>query len=222
MTTKIDANDSKIFQDLIAYTNVNPQLAIKRCDYAATELAILWNNKKNILKFYQDNNLYIYDLTKYQLILEHHNMISEMIKQIKELRLNKILEFGGGIGEFSINCAKNNLEITYYDLDGTIKNYALWRFKKHKCNVKIAEEYPLNQKWDLVNVMDVLEHLENPQEIISDLSKNTKYIFCNPEEVKYNIYFPQHISKFDLTEHFTQIKGYLWKNKTPTGASSGY
>ncbi len=213
MTTKIDANDSRIFQDLIAYTNVNPQLAIKRCDYAATELAILWDKKKSTIHFYQDNNIYIYDLTKYQLILEHRNIIQEMISQIKELKLNKILEFGGGIGEFSLTCANNNLNITYYDLNGVIKNYALWRFNKYKSEIKIAEEYPLNQKWDIVNVMDVLEHLENPQEIILHLSKNTKYIFCNPEEVKYNIYFPQHISKFSLTEHFTHIKGHLWKNK---------
>ena len=213
MEIKIDPQKSRLFKDLLDYTGLNEMLALRRCDYAVTELAILWDKKKSVLDFYREAELYIFDLTKYQLILESNQLVNKMINQIENLKLKKILEFGGGIGEFSVLCSEKDFDITYYDLDGEIKNYALWRFNKHQCDIKVAEKYPLDQQWDLVNMMDVLEHLENPQEVISDLSKNTDYIFCNPEEVKYNVFFPQHISKFDLGEYFELVEGYLWKNK---------
>lgn len=213
MEIKIDPQQSRLFKDLIDFTQLNPQLALKRCEYAAAELAVRWAKKKNVIDFYKGEDLYLFDLTKYQLILEHQGAVKKMIQQIQELKLNKILEFGGGIGEFSLHCAESGLDITYHDLDGVIKNYAQWRFDKHQAPVKLDSQNPFLQEWDLVNVMDVLEHLENPKEVISQLGQKAQYLFCNPEEVRYNHFFPQHISKFDLTPYFEQVDSYLWKNK---------
>ena len=139
-------------------------------------------------------------------------LLNSMQAQLKEIGAKKILEFGGGIGEFSIRCAKNELDITYHDLDGPTKDYALWRFEKHSADVKIGSETDLDKKWDLVNIMDVLEHIENPRPIIEKLSKNAKYIFCNPTEVKYNVFYPQHISKVDLDGKFEHVKEYLYRS----------
>tara|TARA_Y100000310_G_C20436887_1_gene694167 strand:+ start:154 stop:807 length:654 start_codon:yes stop_codon:yes gene_type:complete len=215
MERKIDVNKSEIFNDLVEYSQLPRELVLRRCEYAATELAILWRKKTSVIDYYTSTDLYIFDLTKYQLILESGNLIDQMINQIKERKLNKILEFGGGIGQFSILCDKNNLKVTYYDLDGKTKEYASWRFKKNNCSkITIKNEDPLNERWDCVNVMDVLEHLENPNEIILKLKDNAKFIFCNPDEVNYNIFFPQHISKFNLNEYFELVQGYLWKNKS--------
>ena len=214
MEITLDPATSRIFQDLVEYTQLPAELALRRCNYATTELAVLWQKRKNVVDFYTNDNLYLIDLTKYQLILEHHKVIMNMVNQIKELQLVKILEFGGGLGEFSLVCAEQGLSPTYYDLDGPIKQYALWRFKKHQQDsIIIAEQNSWQRPWDVVNTMDVLEHLENPQEVITTLSRCARYIFCNPEDVKYNIFYPQHISRFDLTPHFERVKGYLWKNK---------
>lgn len=203
---------SRIFQDLVEYTGLHLELVWKRCTYAANELAIKWKNKKSVIHFYQTEDLYLFDLTLYQLAFEHNNIITQMVQQIKELGLKKVLEFGGGIGEFSLVCAENRIIPIYYDLDGELKKYALWRFQKHKQNINVAKVYPLNEEWDLVNVMDILEHLEKPELVISDLVKNARYVFCNPDEIKYNVLYPQHISKFSLAPHFSLVKGYLWKN----------
>jgi protein-L-isoaspartate O-methyltransferase len=210
---KLDPASSRIFNDLVEYSKLPRELVLRRCNYAVSELAILWGKKKNVIDFYREADLYIYDLTKYQLILEHRQAVTQMVQQLKTIKVEKVLEFGGGIGEFSILCSEQGVKVTYHDLDGEIKNYALWRFQKHKANVVITMADPLQKKWDLVNVMDVLEHLENPEPIISQLAVNARYIFCNPEDVQYNIYYPQHISKFDLEPYFERLEGYLWKNK---------
>jgi len=209
----IDISKSRIFNDLIEYTKLPRKLVLNRCAYANKELAVLWHKKKNILDFYKDTDFYIFDLTKYQLTLEHDNIIKKMIKQIKDLKSEKILEYGGGIGEFSILCYENELNISYYDLNGKTKDYALWRFKKHTCQIKIAEEDCLDEEWDVINIMDVLEHLENPEEVILKLKDKAKYVFCNPDEIPYDEFYPQHISKFNLKEYFEHIEGNLWKNK---------
>ncbi len=214
MELKIDASKSRVFNDLADYTQLPRALLLNRCNYAVNELALLWYSKKDTLDFYKSSDFYIYDLTKYQLLLEGNGRIKKMIEQIKELGFKKILEYGGGIGEFSIFCSENDLDVTYYDLNGKIKDYALWRFNKHNCNIKIGNSDVLDEKWDIVNIMDVLEHLENPEKVISKLKANATYIFCNPAEVKYNRYFPQHTSKFDLTKDFEHIEQYLWKNKS--------
>jgi SAM-dependent methyltransferase len=211
---EIDVSKSRLFQDLIIYTKLPPELVWQRCNYAIFELAVQWHRKKDIEDYYKNAELYLYDLTKYQLRLEHLKLIGQIIIQLKGLSALRILEYGGGIGEFSIKCSENNLEVTYFDLDGVIKNYAIWRFARHKSSkVKVAQADPLDNQWDAINIMDVLEHLEHPEEVIIKLRKNAKYIFCNPNNVKYNVYYPQHISKYDITEDFEYVKGYLWKNK---------
>jgi len=214
MAQTFRVDQSRIFKDLVEYTGLHPQLVAKRCEYSPYELAVLWIKKKSVIDYYKSTDLYIFDLTKYQILLEAKDKIEAMIKQIKDLGFVKVLEYGGGIGEFSIKCHENEISSTYFDLDGKTKEYALWRFKKHECSkITVADSDPLEQEWDLVNVMDVLEHLEDPDEIVEKLAKKAKYIFCNPEDIKYNIYYPQHITKFDLTKFFERLDGYLWKNK---------
>ena len=205
---------SKIFRDLVEYSKLPPRLVAARCKYAVYELAIQWHYKKNIEDFYKNSEMYIYDLTQYQILLESHNHIKKMINQIKKLKLSRILEYGGGIGEFSLLCHENRLKITYYDINGVIKKYALWRFRKHMANrIDIAKQDTLNKKWDIVNIMDVLEHLENPSKIIKKLSLNARYIFCNPNQIKFNFIYPQHISKYNIKKDFEHVETYLWKNK---------
>ena len=206
--------NSRILNDLIEYSKLPPQLVYERCKYAVYELAIQWRRKKSIPDFYKNSELYLYDITYYQLLLESHGLISQMIKQIKKLRLHRIMEYGGGIGEFSLICDQNNMNVTYYDLDGVIKKYALWRFHKYKAKgITITKKDSLNEEWDIVNIMDVLEHLEKPNRVIERLSKKSRYIFCNPDQIQFNAFYPQHISKFNIRKYFKHLEVYLWKNK---------
>ena len=209
----IDASKSRVFLDLLEYTGLPPEFVLKRCQYAKVELAILWKKKKSVPHFYKDNDLFIYDLTEYQMRLEHGKLVRQMVSQLKRLGLRKVLEFGGGIGEFSIICSENGIDITYHDLDGVIRDYAAWRFRKHGFSVKVSDKDPLEERWDAVNVMDVLEHLEDPGPIIRKLAKNADYIFCNPDQVLYNELYPQHISRFDISRDFEHVEAYLWKRK---------
>src|SRR4030042_3210734 len=95
----IDISKTRIFNDLVEYTKIPRALVLQKCANAEKELAKLWKEKKNVIEFYKNTDLYLFDLTKYQIILEHQEEVKEMIGQIKALKLKKILEYGGGIGE---------------------------------------------------------------------------------------------------------------------------
>ena len=206
-----------IFLDLIEYTKLHKDLAIKRCNYAATELAILWHSKKSVIDYYTSTDLYIYDLVRYQMILENAGDMEMMLNQVKKIGYPlKILEWGGGIGQFSLLISKDSV-CHYYDLDGPIRDFAMWRFAKSNGNdIIVHDEDPLDESWDIVMIMDVLEHLEDPEKIISKLSDKARYIICNPNKmIHYSIYYPQHISRYQekLEEFFDYIGENLWKNK---------
>lgn len=214
-------NQIRIVEDLLEYTKLPKEIVTNRMNYAVVELAYRWHKHRgSTLSYYKNTDLYIYDLTNYQISLRGEpDMIQWMIDKIKELDGKAILEYGGGIGEFSLVCAEKGLLVNYYDIPSETREYAQWRFDKHDKDgwiIPVSSEQIINlNDWDFVNIMDVLEHLDNFQEIIEMLSKTTKYIFTNPDEIKFNVYFPEHISnyKLHLEKYFNHMDGYLWKNK---------
>lgn len=207
-----------LLEDLIEYTGKPPQLVINRCYYAKAELAWKWlewsEKKEGIVEFYRNTDLYIFDLTYYQLGIV--STVDKMIEETKKLRLKKILDFGGGIGEYTIRFMKETkTEITFLELKNSITmSYAKYRFRKHKISPKIVDEtYPWqDEKWDGIIAMDVLEHLEDPATVISSFERSAQYLWTNPQEVKYDVYYPQHISRYRLVG-FQRIGRYLWRNK---------
>ena len=223
-----EVRESELYRDLAEYLMPVPEeIILERLKYSPIELAYLWHKRKAERKstadFYRENDLYLFDLTVYQVLLESAGNIQKMIGQVCALGEGRsplrVLEFGGGIANFSIRLSRDSgldLETFYYDLDGPIKDYALWRMKKHNQGIGVFGESrdPFGEgKWDFVNVMDVLEHLDNPGPVIEKLAKSAEFIFVNPEEIAMDALHPQHISHYDISGDFRQIDGNLWKNK---------
>lgn len=207
------AND--ILDDLVEYTGKPRDLVIQRSKAAMAELAWQWHFRKDTLSYYRETDLYIFDLTKYQsqIVMD----LNLMIEELKVRKLKKVLDLGGGIGEYTIRAIKEaGCEVTFLDLkDSKTMEYAKWRFTKHGVRPTIVtEEYAWQQEdWDAVFAMDVIEHLEkkDAEETIEALKKHTMYVFANPEFIKFNDLFPQHITQFTL-QGFKSVGTQLWQN----------
>lgn len=212
------ARAREILNDLIDYTGQPAELVRSRCQYSTSELSWQFREGKyedNPLEFYRDTDLYVFDLTKYQSILVPH--VSIMVEQAKKNKIKKVLDLGGGIGEYTLRFMKEaGCEVTYMDLrDSFTANYAQWRFKRHKIEPKVeAEDFNWHeQAWDAVIAMDVLEHMEYDvaMKALETMRSNVQYVFCNPEAIKYNELYPQHITRFTL-QGFDHIDLNLYKN----------
>ena len=205
-----------LFEELAAYTGRNIELVRQRCRYAAYELAWQWPEfKDNPIEFYRTTDLYLYDLTQYQTEMHDtgwHHWFKDALKQIRPKR---ILDFGGGIGEYTINAwgagfpVDDFLEVAR---SSTMK-YAIHRMRQHGCEPAIRNEEQFIGSYDLIIAMDVLEHLPDPQPRIIEFAQRTKYLIANTENLPNGVYFPQHISKPDLHPYFKNIGGDLWEVK---------
>jgi len=94
--------------------------------------------------------------------------------------------------------------------------YARWRFNKHGVADKVKfmnEGFEVKQDYDFIVAMDVFEHMEKPQPVIEAIAKHTKYLFCNPNQIKYNWLYPQHISQFSLEPYFKKVDLYLYERR---------
>lgn len=202
-------------QELATYLNRPIEIVTERCKYSPFELAWKWPEYKDrTLDFYKENDLYLFDLTYYHDLIMPHRGTHEWFKDIiKRYDIKTVLDYGGGIGEYTILATEAGAKCDYLDVDGESKKYAQWRFDRRNIKPNMLNETAEDfGSYDLITIMDTLEHIPDPVPIIKKLSEKAKYIICNPEEIPYNWVYPCHISRFDLTPYFTKIENYLWKN----------
>lgn len=98
----------------------------------------------------------------------------------------KILIFGSGIGTEGIIAAQLGKQVTFYDLQGLTYDFLKFRVKRHKLkNVTFIDQeiiyhpghasYYSGQgfvMYDTIICLDVLEHVQHPQEMLNFLAKH--------------------------------------------------
>lgn len=200
-----------LYEELSEYTGL-PLRIVTECSRAAGWfLAKDWD-PTDVLGYYRKSDLYIYDLSFYQQEILGEEFYRWFCGCLKTKPLRG-LDLGGGIGEYTIQAMKLGHHMDFIDVDGETLKYAKWRFNKHGVNPEIHhEDFKIDKDYDFIVAMDVLEHLENPDERIKELAEHTQYVFANPDQVAYSVLYPQHISKYDLTPYFENT-GNLWKRK---------
>ena len=213
-----------LYEELAEFVNQDLALVKQRCRIAGIELAYQWEDQKDDpIAYYRDSDLYIFDLTGYQTALKNHDFHSWYQNLIKNYGWKTGLDFGGGIGEYTIVACQNGVEMDFSEVeDSQTLRYAHHRFEHHiivagknavNSPVIHSENYLPDKDFDFIVAMDVFEHMEKPEPVIKAIAEHTKYLFCNPEQIKFNWLYPQHISKFTLEPYFENIGLYLWRRK---------
>jgi len=207
---------SDFYQELSEYCQRDIELVKLRCEGASTELAWLFPTYKDkVLDYYKDTDLYIFGLTRYQEQLKGVAFHEWLEQFISNYDIKSMLDFGGGIGEYTIIGCKEGIQVIYQDIEySKTWEYATWRFEKHEVDPILWDEnHSIDRDFDLIVAMDVLEHLENPEPVIEAMAKHCKYLIINPDLIKFNYMFPEHISHYDIKPYFYNVQNYLWKNK---------
>jgi len=205
-----------LYEDLAEYTSRNPDLVRWRCKIAAIELAWEWEKyKDDPLAFYRESDLYIFDLTEYQSRLNEVGIHQWFVEKIMNNQWKTMLDYGGGIGEYTLIASKLGIKVDFLEVAGSkTLDYAKWRFNKYDIRPTIFDEnHKIDKKYDLIIAMDVLEHMSSPQPLIKDFASHSEFIMANPDQIVYNALYPQHISKYSLTDYFSLEERLLWKRK---------
>jgi len=128
----------------------------------------------------------------------HQKIISYLKNLFQKYNFKNALEIGCGIGIISEFISKHISEVTGIDISGENIKFAKATVKKVNFHCSDFLEFPVKEKFDLITLFDVLEHLpkethKNVFKRINEISKpNTIIIITIPDP-----YFLSHIRKYN-------------------------
>jgi len=142
----------------------------KTCELAYTD------SSKVPMKERREQTNIQYSLPEYKKELKKHTKkfikILKIIKKFK--KTGKLLDVGGGFGLFS-KVAKENSKFHVEIIEPNLETYFINKNNIKSHRVKL-ENFCQNTKrrYDVIVLLDVLEHFENPDKIIEDLKRILK------------------------------------------------
>lgn len=173
-----------IARELADYLNTGTQEVKAFWVCATSILKMEWEQKKpeteeEIVSFYNTSITYIYELCYWHTL----EMNEASIKNVKSLELalqqpgRNYLDFGGGTGSNIILFAKHGFNCTLADISSSILDFARWRLKRHGIMAEVVDlkhRQLGSEAYDFVTIVDTLEHVVNPVEVMKELVRVTK------------------------------------------------
>ncbi len=93
---------------------------------------------------------------------QHHLLYRHIAYTLSLLRLGRgrVLDFGGGNGNFSRALARRGFDVTYLDVPGEAADYVRWRAEREGVKVRVCHDLSEVQgPFDVIYSLDVVEHL---------------------------------------------------------------
>jgi 2-polyprenyl-3-methyl-5-hydroxy-6-metoxy-1,4-benzoquinol methylase len=164
----------------------------------------------NLSRYYESENYISHTDGKKSLfekiyqIAKQYNL-DQKLKLIKESTQGKsILDYGCGAGDFLQHMQKNG-----YDVTGMEPNPKANEISKSKIgneNVVNCELKDINQKFDIITMWHVLEHIPNLNEILAELKKHLNpggtLIIAVPNHLSYDAnYYGKYWAAYDVPRH---------------------
>jgi len=106
---------------------------------------------------------YLYDITQHHLLYKHIVFTLALFR----LARGRVLDFGGGNGDFACGLARRGLDVTYFDLPGQSAEFVRWRTGRENLRLTVVTDTSaLQGPFDTVFCLDVLEHLVDVRPVI--------------------------------------------------------
>jgi len=157
-----------------------------------------------VRKFYGEAREYLYDLVKWN----SSPAFQRLLSCLADVRGERVLDFGGGIGTASELLAVHGNDVYYYDLPSPVRDFSRWRFSRlNGCAPTMPEDWQAHAPYDRIVAIDVLEHV-HPGEFASTLRqliaalKPGSKLFAHSSWSNAEGTYPQH---YDHSSEFARI-----------------
>lgn len=108
--------------------------------------------------FYGTTREYLYDL----ILWNTSPGFQRLLGALSQVRGERVLEFGGGIGTLAEFLVTRGNTVHYHDLPGVVRDFAGWRFSRlpedMRARIEVVDRWPMDY-YDRVVAVDVIEHL---------------------------------------------------------------
>lgn len=166
-----EENRVETIQDLTLFTGKDQGEVDKLLLTSTGKLAANWHaqnpkTKAEVEQWYADNApYYIYDLAQFHIAYKHIVFTLD----IMALASGRVLDYGAGIGDLSLALAEKGMTVTYFDVPGQSRDYAQWNATRRNIKLDFASTHEeiADKVFDTIIVLDVLEHLFEPEQVLS-------------------------------------------------------
>jgi ubiquinone/menaquinone biosynthesis C-methylase UbiE len=179
--------DKSLIRDLITFYNQkmnytdNPlsyQEAICLLKTAARLNDDLWNilkpqSEAEINEYYRSVPWYPFELAYWHMIRYQKDIRKDIIKNC----FGSVLDYGGGIGDLSLELAKKGLRVTYADVESMNFQFANWLFSKYNQNIEIinlSRQPVIIGDYDVILCIDVIGQLTRPEQTINEFASHLR------------------------------------------------
>lgn len=217
-----------IYEEIAEFFHESIASVKAKCAQAHNRVNRLWQEAnpqtpEERICWYRTTDAHIYEGANWH---EQHMPIR---RAIAKKASGKILCFGSGIGTEGIIAAEMGKDVTFYDLDSLVYKFLKFRvalrnlknitfitdeLEEKRIENRIVYENPAFAKYDTIISIDVLEHLEHPQEVLnflgSRLQPNGVFLISAPFcKIGYFGHLPQNqFLDIDLMMKHARIKNY--------------
>lgn len=168
--------------------------------FKSIDINKLWEKRESLEKFYGNTDFYLYDLTHYANDTDRIAFGEELKRFIKKKNLKTGLDYGCGIGTDILSMFEGGIEYAYgIDIYSKCTEYMEWRIEdrhiKKPFQFMPVVENQIYPECDIVICIAVLEHIENPMEVLKGLVGCCKYMVLRVDPTNPNGAHPMHIEK---------------------------
>lgn len=183
------------------------------------------SSRKQVEAWFKETDQYIFELMEVQSAPLRKQLNKRVLNLYKKYKVRSVLDFGGGVGQNSIEAARAGFKATLADLPSKTLEFAKWRIRNQSLPVKIIEvknDVPLKAKYDAITCFEVFQHLLRPLKVAKHLAKhlkkggvlmitirfhNPKYKMALIKNYKYENTFDTHLQNLGLKR---KEKNHLW------------
>ncbi len=228
-----------VFQDLTTYLQQSlEQIAARYWVYRTTEdlaaqaRVAQATDAATVDAYYAVTTHYLYELSYWEASREKQGWFRVLTLAARTYGLNRILDFGGGVGGLSLFLSACGVQCGHLDVPGRTSEYAAWRFARHERSIAIHDATRTatlpHSTYDAVVAWDVLEHMFDLDEALRSvttllrpggwfLSNST---FADAGGNHLHIHLAKHATYADVREfnqllarHRSQYQGQLKPNR---------
>ena len=171
LLARADSQNEENFKNLVetlqVFNSETQETIVTLLAESTGRLAEDWNRAQpqgpaEVAAWYSRNaRYYLYDIAQHHLLYKHIVYTLALVDLARRCAPGgRVLDFGGGNGDFSCALARAGFDTTYLDVPGEAAEFVRWRAEREGLKLAIAHDAAaLSGPFDLVFSLDVLEHL---------------------------------------------------------------
>jgi SAM-dependent methyltransferase len=129
-------------------------------------------------RLYRESRAYLYNLTVFAMSPTKEPYLETLTQHVPPG--SRVLDYGCGIGSDGLRLLEAGYEVTFADFDNPSVHYLRWRLARRGLSAQIVDlDRETPSGFDLVFAFDVIEHVDNPYDLLAQLETAGRLVLVN-------------------------------------------